>query len=105
MPTNYYEILGLKKNASSRDIKKAYRKLAFAYHPDRNPGLPEVEKKFIEVSTAYQILSNDAERKRYDRSLETGNLESFMEYWESQDVKPRPPPPPAYYRRRYGKVE
>lgn len=104
MPTNYYEILGLEKNASSRDIKKAYRKLAFAYHPDRNPGLPEVGKKFIEVSTAYQILSNDIERKRYDRSMETGNLKDFMEYWESQDVKPQPPPPPAYYRNRYGKV-
>ncbi len=105
MPTNYYDILGLGKNANLRDIKKAYRKLALKYHPDKNPGLPGTEKKFIEISTAYQILSDPVERAKYDRSMEDGSLEQFMEYWEDLKVKRRPPPPPAYYRRRFTRVE
>ncbi len=104
MSISYYEILGIDKTASLREIKKAYYKLALDYHPDRNPGQPDIEKKFIEVSTAYQILSNPSERNKYDRSAETGDLEAFKEYWENQNVK-RPPPPPAYYRRKAGQVE
>ncbi len=104
MPINYYEILGVEKNAGLRDIKKAYHKLALRYHPDRNPGLPGADQKFIEISTAYQILSDPVERARYDKSLEEGSLEQFMEYWEDLQAKRRPPPPPAYYRRRFTHV-
>jgi len=104
MTVSYYQILGIEKTASLRDIKKAYRKLALAYHPDRNPGQPDIEKKFIEISTAYQVLTNSSERNKYDRSLETGDVETFKTYWENQTTKRRPPPP-AYYRRKAGKVE
>src|SRR5579875_2013437 len=63
---DYYEVLGVKKNASKEDIKKAYRKLARRYHPDLNPGNKEAEEKFKEVQEAYSILSNDEKRKAYD---------------------------------------
>jgi molecular chaperone DnaJ len=64
---DYYEVLGLAKNASSDDIKKAYRKLAMKYHPDRNPDDKEAEEKFKEAAEAYEILSDDDKRARYDR--------------------------------------
>lgn len=104
MTNSYYQILGIDKTATSREIKKAYRKLALAYHPDRNPGQPDIEKKFIEISNAYQILSNQSERERYDKSMESGDLEAFKTYWENQNIKRRPPPP-AYYKRKASKVE
>ena len=55
---DYYETLGVAKNASADDIKKAYRKLALKYHPDRNQGDKEAEEKFKEISIAYETLSN-----------------------------------------------
>ena len=64
---DYYEILGLEKNASSQDIKKAYRKLAIKFHPDKNPGNKEAEEKFKEAAEAYSILSNSEKRSRYDQ--------------------------------------
>ncbi len=64
---DYYEVLGIQKNASKDDLKKAYRKLAMQYHPDRNPGDKESEEKFKEAAEAYEILSNDEKRARYDR--------------------------------------
>jgi len=64
---DYYEILGVAKNASADDIKKAYRKLAMKYHPDRNPGSKEAEEKFKEAKEAYEILSEDDKRQAYDR--------------------------------------
>ncbi|XP_076376163.1 dnaJ homolog l(2)tid, mitochondrial isoform X2 [Megalopta genalis] len=63
---NYYEILGISKNASSKDIKKAYYQLAKKYHPDTNKGDPNASKKFQEVSEAYEVLSDDTKRKEYD---------------------------------------
>ncbi|XP_071652407.1 LOW QUALITY PROTEIN: protein tumorous imaginal discs, mitochondrial [Temnothorax longispinosus] len=63
---NYYEILGVSKNASSKDIKKAYYQLAKKYHPDTNKGDPDANKKFQEVSEAYEVLSDDTKRKEYD---------------------------------------
>lgn len=62
-----YEILGLAKNASKEDIRKAYRKLAMKYHPDRNPDSTEAENKFKEVKEAYEILYDDEKRSAYDR--------------------------------------
>ena len=64
---DYYEVLGLQKGASSDDIKKAYRKLAMKYHPDRNPDSKEAEEKFKEAAEAYEVLSDDEKRSRYDQ--------------------------------------
>ena len=64
---DYYEILGVERNATKDDLKKAYRKLAMQYHPDRNPGNKESEEKFKEAAEAYEILNNDDKRAKYDR--------------------------------------
>ena len=64
---DYYEVLGVEKTASADDIKKAYRKLAMKYHPDRNPNNPEAAEKFKEASEAYACLSDPEKRERYDR--------------------------------------
>ncbi len=64
---DYYEVLGVEKNASKEDIKKAYRKMAMKYHPDRNPGDKEAEEKFKEAAEAYEVLHDDDKRAKYDR--------------------------------------
>ena len=61
-----YDTLGVKKNASADEIKKAYRKLAAKYHPDKNPGDASAEEKFKEVQNAYDTLSDPEKRKQYD---------------------------------------
>ena len=63
---NYYEILGVSRNASGKDIKKAYYQLAKKYHPDTNKSDPNAGKKFQEVSEAYEVLSDETKRKEYD---------------------------------------
>ena len=64
---DYYEILEVQKNSSKEEIKKAYRKKALQYHPDRNPGDKAAEEKFKEAAEAYEVLSNDDKRRRYDQ--------------------------------------
>lgn len=64
---DYYEILGVDKSASQADIKKAYRKLALKYHPDRNPDNKEAEEKFKEINEAYEVLSNEEKKAKYDQ--------------------------------------
>lgn len=64
---DYYEVLGVSKNASKDELKKAYRQLALKYHPDRNPGDKEAEEKFKEAAEAYDVLSDDQKRARYDQ--------------------------------------
>jgi DnaJ-class molecular chaperone len=64
---DYYEVLGLSKNANDADIKKAYRKLAIKYHPDKNPDDAGAEEKFKEAAAAYEVLSSSEKRAQYDR--------------------------------------
>ena len=64
---DYYEVLGIDKSADKETIKKAYRKLAIKYHPDRNPGNKEAEEKFKEATEAYEVLSDDQKRPIYDQ--------------------------------------
>src|SRR5258708_2321206 len=72
---DYYKVLGVGKNASDEEIKKAYRKLARQYHPDRNQGDKEAEERFKEVSQAHDVLSDAEKRKAYDRG--TGPFGGF----------------------------
>lgn len=67
MKKDYYEVLGVSRSASKDDIKKAYRKLALQYHPDKNPDNKDAEEHFKEVNEAYEVLSNDDKRRRYDQ--------------------------------------
>ncbi len=64
---DYYEVLGLQRTAGIEEIKRAYRKLAVKYHPDKNPGDPDAEEKFKEAAEAYGVLSDEEKRARYDR--------------------------------------
>lgn len=64
--TDYYKTLGVEKTATADEIKKAYRTLAFKYHPDRNPGDTVAEEKFKEISAAYDVLGDEAKRRTYD---------------------------------------
>ena len=64
---DYYEILGVEKGASDDQIKKAYRKVAMKYHPDRNPGDHAAEESFKEASEAYEVLGDDDKKAKYDQ--------------------------------------
>ncbi len=68
--TNYYHVLGLTESASTEEIKVAFKKMAVKYHPDKHPGKPQMEEKFKEINQAYQVLSNEYEKARYDLKLQ-----------------------------------
>lgn len=76
--TDYYQILDIPKNANQDEIKKAYRKKALQFHPDKNPGDSAAEKKFKEISEAYEVLSDDQKRQIYDRHGKEGLAGSAM---------------------------
>ena len=77
MPRDHYEVLGVQRNASDEDIKRAYRSLARKHHPDRNPGDKQAEAKFKEVQDAYEILSDKSKREQYDRFGFAGSQPGF----------------------------
>ncbi len=81
-PRDYYEILGVNRQASAEEIKKAYRKLAVKYHPDRNPDDKNAEDKSKEISEAYAVLSDKDNRRKYDRFGHTG----FREQHSQEDI-------------------
>ena len=70
--TDYYGVLGVPKNATAAEIKKAYRKLAQKHHPDTNQGNEAAESRFKEISAAYEVLGDEEKRKSYDRVREMG---------------------------------
>lgn len=82
MAKDYYEVLGVKKDATPDQIKKSYRKLAMQYHPDKNQGDKATEEKFKEISEAYAVLSDDAKRKEYD----TYGSEGFSQKFSQEDI-------------------
>lgn len=86
---DYYEVLGVSKNATQDEIKSAYRKLALKYHPDRNPDNPkEAEEKFKEITEAYEVLSDPEKRKRYDQFGHNGMHagRDFHQYAGFEDI-------------------
>ncbi|PWW79880.1 DnaJ-domain-containing protein [Tuber magnatum] len=83
--TNHYDALGVPFDASDAEIKKAYRKLAFAHHPDKNPGnVQNATKKFTEVKEAYEALSDPERRRKYDKEIGRYGLKSSSSFPSEQ---------------------
>jgi molecular chaperone DnaJ len=95
MDKSYYDILEVGKDASPEEIKKAYRRLALKYHPDKNPGDPQAEERFKELAAAYQVLRDPERRREYDAVLAGGRKPSYEEFsgfggdpheWTTDDI-------------------
>src|SRR3989304_1567746 len=84
---DYYEILGVTRSSGADEIKKAYRKLALKYHPDRNPGSKEAEDQFKEAAEAYEVLGDPEKRRRYDQFGHEGvRGTNFHEFTDINDI-------------------
>ena len=83
---DYYEVLGVSRDASEDEIKKAYRKLALKYHPDHNPGDKEAEEKFKEAAEAYDVLHDADKRARYDQFGHAGTANDFQGFNSADDI-------------------
>jgi curved DNA-binding protein len=83
MAEDYYQVLGVDKKASADVIKKAYRKLALKWHPDKNPNNKSAEEKFKKISEAYAVLSNDEKRQQYDQF---GSADQFRQQYSQEDI-------------------
>ena len=77
--SDYYSLLGIKRGASAEEVKRAYRKAVFRYHPDRNPGDDEAAGKFKQVLDAYEVLSDNRKRANYDESTGANDIEEEVE--------------------------
>jgi len=89
MKRDYYEVLEVEKNATDEQIKKAYRKLAMKFHPDKNQGNKEAEEKFKEISEAYEILSNKESKQKYDQfghNFKNPNIDGFNGNFDFNDI-------------------
>ena len=83
---DYYDVLGVARDASEDEIKRAYRKLAFQNHPDRNPGDAEAEQRFKEAAEAYEVLRNPEKRARYDQFGHAGTGNDFQGFGSAEDI-------------------
>lgn len=81
---DYYSILGIDRNATKEEIKKAYRKLALLHHPDKNPDDPNSSEKFNSISEAYEVLSDESKRKNYDSPGGFGDFNFEYSFWDSR---------------------
>lgn len=86
---DYYSLLGLKRAASPEEVKRAYRRMVFRYHPDRNPGDADAAGKFKQVLDAYAVLSDSAKRKVYDAVNSSGDTEAEADEQPRQEEKPQ----------------
>ena len=90
---DYYATLGVAREAGAEDLKKAYRKLAMQFHPDRNPGDKQAEAKFKEIQDAYDVLSDKKKREQYDQFGFAGPMPGGAQVFQFRQPPPQPPPP------------
>lgn len=101
---NYYERLGLTKSATKEDIKRAYRKLALEYHPDKNKR-PDAHEKFIEVNEAYLLLYDDEARAKYDREYEEYYYRVAEDSYPRWDEEERKDEPSEHYEQVFDDID
>lgn len=92
--TDYYELLGISNDADSREIRKAFKKLALAIHPDKNPDDPAAQEKFVQIKKAYEVLKDQEKRKQYDLNGEAGVQDGFKNSRDFQSWN--------YYHSQFG---